>query len=227
MKPVAKRAAKKTAQPRKGGKARPYHHGDLKEKLVAATEALILERGVDGFSLREVARRAGVSPAAPAHHFGDTRGLLTEVAMRGFKDFGDALAAADARGGDDPARRLYEQGLAYVQFALKNPARFVLMFRTDKVCTTDPRLLEVSSRSFTTLENAIRAATAIPSGKDLSPDGFGYLMAVWSIVHGFSHLALGGEFDNPIAMRGGDKDMILKSFLPLMLKHLPAPSVRK
>jgi hypothetical protein len=141
--------------------------------------------------------------------------------MRGFKDFGDALAEADARGGDDPAKRLHEQGLAYVQFAVKNPARFLLMFRVDKVCPTDSKLLEVSSRSFTTLEEAIRAATGTPSGKELSPDGFGYLVAVWSIAHGFSHLALGGQFDNPIAMRGGGKDMILKSFLPLTLKHLP------
>ena len=68
-------------------RARPYHHGDLREKLVAAAEAIILERGVDGFSLREAARRAGVSPAAPAHHFGDTQGLLSEVALRGFRRF--------------------------------------------------------------------------------------------------------------------------------------------
>src|ERR1700753_488580 len=97
--------------------AKPYHHGNLREKLVAATEALILERGVDGFSLREVARRAGVSPAAPSHHFGDARGLLSEVAALGFRDFGDALAEADARAGDDPVKRLDEQGKAYVAFA--------------------------------------------------------------------------------------------------------------
>src|SRR5580658_1909495 len=97
-------------------KKRAYHHGDLKDQLVAAAEAIILERGVDGFTLREAARRAGVSPAAPAHHFKDASGLLAEVAMRGFQDFGDALEAADRRGGADPARRLHEQGLAYVNF---------------------------------------------------------------------------------------------------------------
>lgn len=200
----------------------PYHHGNLREKLVAATEALILERGVDGFSLREVARRAGVSPAAPAHHFRDTRGLLTEVAMRGYADFGDVLAAADARGGDDPAKRLDEQGRAYVAFALNNPARFALMFRADKVDLANGELQKISSRSFRTLEGAIRAATGTRAEDQLSPDGFGLLMAVWSIVHGFSHLALGGEFDYAAAARGG-KEMILKSFLPLTLKHLPVP----
>jgi AcrR family transcriptional regulator len=225
MQPARKsRAAKKPGKtPAVPQAARAYHHGNLREKLVAATEALILERGVDGFSLREVARRAGVSPAAPAHHFGDTRGLLTEVAMRGYADFGDVLAAADARGGNDPAKRLHEQGQAYVTFALKNPARFALMFRTDKVDITDAKFLEISNRSFRTLEGAIRAATGTEAEEELSPDGFGLLMAVWSIVHGFSHLALGGEFDYAARMRGG-KEAILKSFLPLTLKHLPLPS---
>src|SRR3982751_4795766 len=101
-----------------------YHHGALRESLIEAAEAVLAERGVDGFSLREVARRAGVSPAAPAHHFGDARGLLSELALQGFQEFGDDLAAADARGGDDPARRLYEQGLAYVAFAMRRPVRF-------------------------------------------------------------------------------------------------------
>src|ERR1700759_3599612 len=107
----------------KPAKKRAYHHGDLADQLVAAAEAIILERGVDGFTLREAARRAGVSPAAPAHHFKDARGLLSEVALRGFKAFGDALEEADRRGGGDPQARLHEQGLAYVKFALQNPAR--------------------------------------------------------------------------------------------------------
>jgi len=222
-KPIAgRKAAQRKAHGAKTPAKRPYHHGDLREKLVSATEALILERGVDGFSLREVARRAGVSPAAPAHHFGDTKGLLTEVATRGYADFGDALAAADSRAGPDPAKRLNEQGMAYVTFALKNPARFMLMFRPDKIDLTSGKLREVSSRSFLTLENAIRAATVTGPGAKLSPDAFGYLMAVWSVVHGFSHLALGGEFDFRGAEHGG-RDGILRYFLPLTLKHLPVP----
>src|SRR5271165_20460 len=121
---IGKSPSKKRHLKRAPGKkrsARPYHHGDLRKQLVAATEALILERGVDGFSLREVARRAGVSPAAPAHHFGDTRGLLTEVARLGFSDFADALHEADLRGGDDPKKRLHEQGIANVTYALHRP----------------------------------------------------------------------------------------------------------
>jgi AcrR family transcriptional regulator len=203
---------------------RAYHHGDLKRQLIAAAEELILERGVDGFTLREAARRAGVSPAAPAHHFGDAEGLLAEVAYLGFKEFGDALEAADKQGSDDPHDRLYRQGLAYVHFALGNPARFELMFRHSKVdFSKHPALAEAGDRAFRILEDAIRAATGTRTGAPLSPDASGYLMAIWSIVHGFAHLALGGEFDGPALQGRGGKGAILTTFLPLALKHLPRP----
>ena len=80
--------------------ALPYHHGALREALIEATESLLAERGAEGFSLREVARRAGVSPAAPAYHFGDAAGLLTAVASSGFEALTRALQA-----GDRPRRR--------------------------------------------------------------------------------------------------------------------------
>ena len=201
---------------------RAYHHGDLKDQLVAAAEAIILQRGVDGFTLREAARRAGVSPAAPAHHFKDAKGLLSEVALRGFQAFGDALDAADRRGGSDPERRLHEQGLAYVNFAVKNPARFQLMFRQGKFDPDYPNFQAVASRSFTTLEGAVRAAFGLASDAPLTDDAYGFLMATWSVVHGFAHLALGGQLDWAAEERGGKK-LILDRFLPLTLKHLPAP----
>ena len=205
-------------KPRKRGKS-PYHHGDLHKQLVAAAEAIILERGVDGFTLREAARRAGVSPAAPAHHFKDARGLLSEVALLGFQEFGDRLLEADRRGGKDPQRRLYEQGLAYVTFALKNPARFQLMFADGKCDMNYKNLAAVSERAFKVLEVAIRAASGLSDDDAMTPEAFGLLMADWSLVHGFAHLALGGKFDRPARQRGG-KSAILKSFLPLTLAHL-------
>jgi AcrR family transcriptional regulator len=198
-----------------------YHHGDLRRQLIAAAEQIIVERGVDGFTLREAARRAGVSPAAPAHHFKDTKELLTEVALLGFRDFGKALAAADKRGGQDPTRRLYEQMIAYVRFALKYPARFQLMFRVDKHDHANREFVGVAQQSYRVLENAIRAVTGTLPDRDLTPDGQGLLVAVWSIVHGFAHLALGGELGHP-ARGGGGKDVILKSLLPLTLKYLPS-----
>ncbi|MEJ0025560.1 MAG: TetR/AcrR family transcriptional regulator [Rhizomicrobium sp.] len=210
-------------KPKTPAKKRAYHHGDLKDQLVAAAEAIILERGVDGFTLREAARRAGVSPAAPAHHFKDTKGLLSEVALRAFKDFGDALAAADARGGADPAARLREQGLAYVTFALSHPARFQLMFRHAMYDIDYAGLADTGGRAFAVLERAVRAATALSEGAPMTSDAFGFLLATWSIVHGFAHLALGGDLDSAAQGLGGPK-AILDRFLPLMLKHLPTPS---
>src|SRR5262252_10708100 len=102
-------SARKKSKPMR----RAYHHGDLRRQLIAAAERIIMERGVDGFTLREATRRVGVSHAAPAHHFKDAKGLLTEVALLGFRDFTAALEAADKLGGGDAARRLDEQGKAY------------------------------------------------------------------------------------------------------------------
>jgi AcrR family transcriptional regulator len=199
-----------------------YHHGDLRQQLLSVTEQIILERGVDGFTLREAARRAGVSPAAPAHHFKDAKGLLTEVAVLGFQEFGDALAAADEEVGLDPAQRLRGQGRAYVHFAMKQPARFQLMFRHDKLDVANPEFERVAQRAYSVLDGAIRAATATPTGGELAPASYGLLLAVWSIVHGFSHLALQGQF-----RRGGpgnqpaSKEEILETFLPQLLSYLP------
>jgi AcrR family transcriptional regulator len=208
---------------RKKAKRASYHHGDLRHQLLVAAEQILLERGIDGFTLREAARRAGVSPAAPAHHFRDARGLLTEVALLGFREFGAALEAADKAGGNDPSRRLQEQAHAYVRFALERPARFQLMFRHDKHDMTNEEFVSVAKHSYDVLEGAVRAATTMPEHGDLAPESYGFLLAVWSIVHGFSHLALGGELRDQGGGPAG-KDVILKSLLPLMLQHLPRPS---
>src|SRR5260370_669497 len=182
------------AGPRKGKKParkkptrKTYHHGDLRRQLIAAAERIIVERGVEGFTLREAARRVGVSPAAPSHHFKDAKGLLTEVALLGFRDFGEALAAADRRGGEDPMRRLYEQGVAYVRFALRYPARFQLMFRLDKHDHSNAEFVRVSQQSFRILENAIRAAPATSKDQELSPDARGLLIALRSTLLAYSH----------------------------------------
>jgi AcrR family transcriptional regulator len=206
--------------------ARAYHHGDLRQQLLTVAEQIILERGVDGFTLREAARRVGVSPAAPAHHFKDARGLLTEVALLGFREFGDALEAADKAGGTDPAQRLREQAFAYVRFALKHPARFQLMFRHDKHDVTNAEFMSVADRSYGVLEGAVRAATNTPGKQELTPESHGLLLVLWSLVHGFSHLALGGDLRNAA---GGVEtgDAILGSLLPQLVKYLPALLSRK
>ncbi|HMI40501.1 MAG TPA: TetR/AcrR family transcriptional regulator [Sphingomicrobium sp.] len=191
---------------------RAYHHGSLRSTLLSAAEALIEERGLDRFSLRETARRAGVSPAAPAHHFGDARGLLTAIATEGFQALGDALEAADV--GEDRHARVISQGRAYVRFALACPARFTLMWRKAILDVDDPAHAEAGRRAFQILDRAVRGEGAERSGpRDpaLAPS-----IACWSIVHGFALLALDGAF-------GSDEDapeLAAESLLPLVLGHL-------
>jgi AcrR family transcriptional regulator len=211
---------------RKRAKRKSYHHGDLRHQLLVAAEQIISERGVEGFTLREAARRAGVSPAAPAHHFKDAKGLLTQVALLGFQDFGEALKTADQAGDPDPTMRLHRQAAAYVRFALKHPARFQLMFRSDTLDKTNEEFVRIAHQSYQVLEDAIRAATHTPAERDLAQDTYGLLIASWSMVHGFSHLALGGELSDA-GDADADLDAVVSALLPAMLKYLPTPAKTK
>ena len=170
-----------------------YHHGALRQALIDATDALLAERGVEGFSLREVARRSGVSPAAPAHHFGDAQGLLEAVATLAFEGLTAALEAGNARGGSDPLARLREQGVEYVAFARKHPGRFGLMFRAG--VARGPALERAGRAAFAVLEDGVRHFYGVPSGKPLDAARSQALVGIWSVVHGYAHLALAGQFD--------------------------------
>jgi AcrR family transcriptional regulator len=198
----------KTAMP----EGRAYHHGALRASLLSAAEALIEERGLDRFSLRETARRAGVSPAAPAHHFGDSRGLLTAIATEGFQALSDALEKADV--GNDHEARIKSQGRAYVRFALARPARFTLMWRKAILDVDDPAYIEAGDRAFHILDRSVRGQNAGSSGpRDpaLAPS-----IACWSIVHGFALLALDGAFGS----EKGAPQLAAKDLLPQVLSHL-------
>lgn len=109
-----------------------YHHGDLPNALRSAAAEVLAERGTAGFSLREVARRAGVSHAAPAHHFGDARGLLTAVAVEAFDELTRASQAA-IEGVDDPVDQLARLGRAYVEVSRSHPGHCAVVFAQDAV----------------------------------------------------------------------------------------------
>lgn len=191
---------------------RAYHHGDLRHALLEAAEALIAERGVDHFSLRETARRAGVSPAAPAHHFGDARGLLTALAAEAFRAFGDALEAADQ--GEGRKARVRAQGLAYVRFALANRGKFDLMWRYALVDREDPAYRAASARAFLILDRQVRGEQ--PPPQDPNDISIAPSIACWAMVHGFARLALDGIFGPDPA----EVERVTKSLLPAVLKHL-------
>jgi len=133
-----------------------YHHGDLPNALRSAAVDVITEKGLGHFSLREVARRAGVSHAAPAHHFGDTTGLLTSLAIQGFDKLGEVITEASA-GIDDPEERLIAIGRGYVETGLRYPAHCQVMFRTDLVNCDDPAYLEAGNRAYGVLLDTVRA----------------------------------------------------------------------
>ena len=123
-----------------------YHHGHLPDALRSATAELIAERGTSGFSLREVARRAGVSHAAPAHHFGDAEGMLTSLAAEGFAILADTMAAA-VDGIDDATERLRRVGAAYRTTAAQHPGHLAVMQQTDLLRSDDHDLVEQRARA--------------------------------------------------------------------------------
>lgn len=175
-----------------------YHHGALQEALIAAADAILVERGVEGFSLREAARRAGVSPAAPAHHFRSAAGLLTELAIRGFRDLTRALLSEPAPPGADAVARLHAMGIGYVRYALTHPGRFQLMYRKDLLEPDHAALHESAQEAKRALEGVIRDCFGLAPEGPLHPAGQAALAGAWSIAHGFALLALGGSF-GPIA----------------------------
>jgi AcrR family transcriptional regulator len=192
----------------------PYHHGALREALVQATESLLAERGAEAFSLREVARRAGVSPAAPAHHFGDAAGLLTAVASLGFEALTQALRAGDARGGTDARAALRGQGEAYVRFALQHPGRFRLMFRQGKL-HADATLASHAKAAFEVLAGGVRRGFGLDANAPMDELQWNAVAALWSLVHGYAHLAIAGKFE-PLSGDAGLQAFVQRSLGPIL-----------
>ncbi|MGR6317196.1 TetR/AcrR family transcriptional regulator [Micromonospora soli] len=157
---------------------RGYHHGDLRRTLLDAAAEAIGESGPAALSLRDLARRAGVSHAAPAHHFGDKAGLLTALAVEGF----DLLAQALDRAGGD----LLEAGVAYVRFAVRHRAYFEVMFSPGLYRADDPAAVAARTRAGAALRGGVAALPAPPAEPERDA------LAAWSIVHGFATLWLAG-----------------------------------
>lgn len=155
-----------------------YHHGDLKAVILAKAASLVAERGADGISLRELAREAGVSHAAPAHHFTDRRGLFTALAAQGWRLLAEALTEARPD--------FIDAALAYVRFALAHPGHYAVMF--------DRSLVDPDDAELVAAQNAADAELAQGVGTLKDPrakaDPQSAALAAWSLVHGFSMLWL-------------------------------------
>ncbi len=174
--------------------AMPYHHGNLRRALIDAAVETIARDGVAALNLRDLARRLGVSHAAPTHHFGDRTGLLTAIAIEGY----DGLAAA-TRDAWEGARSYLEVGVAYVRYATSHPGHFAVMFRPDLVRSDDPELARASGASAAMLYGPLDDM-AIVGGDEV--DRRIAATAAWGLVHGIAVLWLqgslrGGPIDDP------------------------------
>ncbi|WP_078316187.1 TetR/AcrR family transcriptional regulator [Mycobacterium sp. D16Q16] len=153
-----------------------YHHGDLRAAILASAADMVARRGATELSLRELARESGVSHAAPAHHFGDRRGLFTALAADGFTKLAGAL--------DGARPDFHAAALAYVDFALAHPGHYAVMFEPALLDSTDARLTAARVRAGAALDAGI--ATLTP--RQTSADKVTAARAAWSLVHGFVSL---------------------------------------
>jgi AcrR family transcriptional regulator len=166
-----------------------YHHGDLRAALLRAAEEIIRESGVEGLTLRACARRAGVSHGAPAHHFGDITGLLTEFAAEGFERLAHAMSKRQLKDADD---ELQAAGLGYIEFAMRWPEHFRVMWRSELLNEDSTRLRQARETAQQPLRDALRRANA--EGGMLSEDELGVrFQLAWCSVHGYASLWVEGN----------------------------------
>jgi AcrR family transcriptional regulator len=190
-----------------------YHHGDLRVALIAAAEAVLTETGVEKFSLRQVARRVGVSHSAPAHHFGDAQGLLCALAAEGFRRLEAAMRARQ----DIPPNGAWDQvlasGLGYLDFALSAPALFRLMFGSERTRPErhTPELTAAGDACFAVLVDGIARLRGAPSAED--PAANAAVVRCWSTVHGCAELMIAGRLPEIAGLGSPSREAVLRAVL--------------
>ncbi|MBL9053090.1 MAG: TetR/AcrR family transcriptional regulator [Tabrizicola sp.] len=185
---------------------RPYHHGDLRAALLSAAEDELADRGIEGFSLRSVAKRAGVSHAAPAHHFGDVVGLLTALAAEGFHRFQATLDAQEV-GASGPRDRAVRAGLGYMRFADERPALFRLIFSSAKPSFADPELVDAAETAYRHLQDLIAALGG----------GLTDVTALWALSHGLADLSSGQRLRSVAALPAPERETLLRQLFERVL----------
>jgi AcrR family transcriptional regulator len=159
-----------------------YHHGDLHRAVLDGALAAIAANGPAALSLREVARRAGVSHAAPAHHFGDKAGVLTAIAAEGYTLLATAMREALGESDGD----LMQGGIAYIRFAREHRAHFEVMFRPELYRLEDPAVARARQAAAEILFGVVRDTLREATDEEV----WGGVVAVWSFTHGFATLTL-------------------------------------
>lgn len=185
-----------------------HHHGNLKEALVEAGLAILSEEGFDGLTLRKAAQRAGVSHAAPAHHFDGKQGLLAAIAARGYKIFSGLMRDERFRRGSDPRSQLLGISSGYLRFAREHPALFRLVFTTEFDDHSDEILQEAGSESYMILSEVCGLFEPSRHGPSVNE------MQVWSAVHGYALLSAHGRHFDPLSGKPIELEAILPELTP-------------
>src|SRR6266516_6122721 len=215
----ARKRARTAARPRRSRSTEdtPYHHGALRDALLEAAERVLERDGLAGLTLRAVAREAGVSHAAPTHHFGDLTGLVSELAAIGFRQFNDAMAVAGAAG-TSPIEKALARAKAYVAYAQAHPGMYGLMFRTERLDMKRPSLHEAAEASFAGLAGAIGASRHEHiSEQAFSLEPAAAIARAWSLVHGFTMLLLDGRLSDILRRlpKGANAETLFDAMLKL------------
>jgi AcrR family transcriptional regulator len=208
---------RKPSAPRTAGASEdaPYHHGALRDALLEAAERVLERDGLSGLTLRAVAREAGVSHAAPTHHFGDLTGLVSELAAIGFRQFNAAMTVAGAAGTSSKEKAM-APAKAYVAYAQAHPGMYGLMFRAERLDMTRPSLHEAASASFAGLAGAIGASRHEQIHEEaLSLEQAAAIARAWSLVHGFTMLLLDNRLSDILRRlpKGTDAETLLDAML--------------
>jgi AcrR family transcriptional regulator len=172
-----------------------YHHGDLRSELIRAALELLDEGGETALSLRAVARRAGVSPAAPYRHYADREALISAIAAIGYDELAGRLAAAHPA--PSTPEELASVAAAYVQFALERPALFRMMFGEPCDRDNDERVAATAAVS------AYLRSIVERTFPEADPDALA--TAVWALVHGLAFLHLDGKLDAATPAAAADR----------------------
>lgn len=197
-----------------------YHHGNLPAALLDAVEKAIAEYGVSGVSLRDVARRAGVSHSAPAHHFGSKSGMLTAFATVGYQMLIESVRQEAATlDGSDLAARVAALGQGYVRFAVSHPAHFELMFRADLLDPDDQDLIAARDTLNGLLVDAVERCREAGYLRDRP--AMVVAASAWSLVHGLAALWISGR----LSERTGEHDpqRIAKAVTELFVQAVMPP----
>jgi AcrR family transcriptional regulator len=219
-------ASSNGSKARGAASASPYHHGALHDALLEAAERVLERDGLSGLTLRAVAREAGVSHAAPTHHFGDLTGLVSELAAIGYRRFNAAMIAAGASGasGAPPPEQGMARAHAYVGFARAHPGMYGLMFRTERLDMKRPALHEAANAAFAALAGAVGASRHEHIEEDApSLDQAAAIVRAWSLLHGFTTLLLDGRLSDILRRipAGNDAETLLDAMLKVTVLRPP------